>query len=256
MPRHLTYIAVGSRFGKLVVGAPEMGKRQMGYACQCDCGNTTNAGPYGLIHARVISCGCVKRASGSRLRHGHARKGAVTAEHKIWQGMMTRCSNKNEPAYACYGARGITVCDRWLLFENFLSDMGERPSAAHSIDRYPDNNGNYEPGNCRWATSSEQARNRRSSRIIEINGKSMVFADAADRFGVPYGTAKTRIAEGWSPEEAFGLAPRKQRRTRVTVGDTLRREVLASTEPTYALALRLGASRPTIRKIRREGTSP
>lgn len=98
-------------------------------------------------------------------RHGHARR-EKSPTYSCWMNMVSRCGNENIPAYASYGAKGIKVCGRWLDFTNFLADMGERPSGAHSLDRWPDKSGNYEPGNVRWATSSEQARNRKSCRTV------------------------------------------------------------------------------------------
>ncbi len=93
--------------------------------------------------------------------------------------MKERCINKNCNTYYRYGERGITVCDRWLDFNNFLSDMGLKPTPKHTIDRYPDKKGNYEPSNCRWATSKQQSRNISTNRIIEYNGVTKILADWA-----------------------------------------------------------------------------
>lgn len=103
-----------------------------------------------------------------------------TPEYLIWAHMKTRCYNKNYKLYHCYGGRGIIVCDRWLnSFENFISDMGKRPTSKHSLDRFPNQNGIYEPENCRWATPKEQQGNRRNNKWIEHNGKRMIQADWA-----------------------------------------------------------------------------
>src|SRR5262249_28856887 len=116
-----------------------------------------------------------------------------------------RCQNPNNPDYSDYGGRGIAVCARWQSFENFLSDMGPRPSSNHSIDR-KNTNGNYEPDNCRWATLHVQSRNKRNNVWIEHNGKRMVLEDWAAETGLPRTTLEQRVWRGW-PDDLVVTAP-------------------------------------------------
>lgn len=133
---------------------------------------------------------------GPRKTHGLTN----SSEYRIWGKMKTRCFDKNTPIFHRYGGRGITVCDRWAnSFENFLSDMGLRPTAKHSIDRI-DNDGNYEPGNCRWATAKEQANNRSSSILIAINGATKPLSVWADEYGLSRAVIAARISNGDSGE--------------------------------------------------------
>lgn len=126
-----------------------------------------------------------------------------TPEYRSWYHMHIRCSRAGATGYEYYGARGIRVCDSWGSFENFLRDMGERPSPLHSIDRI-DTNGHYDPTNCRWATAVEQARNKRSNRLITFNGETLPISAWAERLGIRTDTLWRRLACGWSIERALG----------------------------------------------------
>lgn len=135
--------------------------------------------------------------------HGFAPRGGRSAEYTVWIGIKTRCNNKNDHNYLKYGARGIRICERWQnSFLHFLQDMGTRPSADHSIERI-DNAGHYEPGNCRWATSEEQANNRRSSRFIEFNGERRTIAQWSKCTGIKQDALLMRLRKGWSVERAL-----------------------------------------------------
>jgi hypothetical protein len=171
-PRRNMIDLTGQRFGRLLVlerALPSPSQTQAYWRCRCDCGNSTTTDGWSLRRGLTRSCGCLAREKASerarrgraRLRHGHARKGRYSKTYTCWCGMRQRCRDPNARSYPWYGARGITVCARWRRFENFLADMGERPRGK-TLDRI-DNDGNYEPGNCRWATALEQIHNRRKA---------------------------------------------------------------------------------------------
>jgi hypothetical protein len=133
--------------------------------------------------------------------HGLSR----TKEYKAWQKMKDRCFNENNSHYEGYGGRGITVCSRWMDFENFYKDMGECPEGC-SIDRI-DNDSSYMPSNCRWATTSQQMNNTRRNVVIQFNGESLTVAQWENRLGINKGTAYHRLRRGWSIERALTTPP-------------------------------------------------
>ena len=159
-------IKPGDRFGRLTVVSVVPGTRasRRRIECKCLCGAFTLVLPFHLSAGRTRSCGCLmvqNRVKGTKFRHGESIYTRRTTEYYIWVGIRARCNNPKEPAYKWYGAKGVSVCPRWDRFENFLADMGRRPH-GRSLDRI-DPFGNYEPGNCRWATAMEQRHNQRRS---------------------------------------------------------------------------------------------
>jgi len=192
----------GLRYGRLVVisRVENSVAGRVKWNCLCDCGNSKIAIASDL-GSKIQSCGCLQKESRktSRLKHGMTNSG----EYHAWVGMKQRCYNKNSHAYHNYGGRGIKVCDRWLnSFENFIADMGNRPSPKHSIDRM-DNDGNYEHGNCRWSTMKEQMNNVRYNRLFTIDGMTKTASELADHFGLKLSVVHNRIARDWPVEDIF-----------------------------------------------------
>lgn len=135
--------------------------------------------------------------------HGHTRGKEFSPTYSSWTAMIARCTRPSQPGYKNYGGRGITVCQRWRAFDNFLADMGERPDGM-TLDRFPDNNGNYEPGNCRWATKSAQNMNKSCNPHFDFNGKRMTIRGWAEELGLDRTTLQKRIYKlGWPIEKAL-----------------------------------------------------
>lgn len=182
---------IGQRFGSLVVTgeAERASNSSTRLRCICDCGGVA------VVRVARLTSGETKRCRGCAQRT-HGRDGSRV--HESWKAMVQRCENPNNPGYPKYGGIGIRVCERWLSFENFLADMGERPEGT-SLDRI-DNNLGYEPSNCRWATPSEQSRNRRYAltlgeiaQIRQLRIEGARLRDLAERFDVSTATIKRTL---------------------------------------------------------------
>jgi hypothetical protein len=212
---------LGQEFGRLTVlelcpPAPtprtkSSTSRQWRARCRCSCGTEIVSILEYLRRGFKKSCGCLQRELYTphkgyvhhRRVHGEGTKGEETDEYRAWKAMKNRCSPDSARYFSRYAGRGISVCDRWQnSYSAFLQDMGRRPSAEHSLDR-KDNNGNYEPGNCRWATKEEQNNNTRANRILTVNGVSRTQAQWARETGVSERVIALRLKKGMSVEDAI-----------------------------------------------------
>lgn len=174
------------------------------WLCACDCGVQKEIDSNVLRQGDTLSCGCYRSEMKSRMireirtTHGRSR----SSIYSIWCKMRERCKNPKESSFSRYGGRGISVCERWdSSFENFLSDVGERPKGK-TLDRI-DNSGNYEPSNCRWATPKEQAWNTRRNRYFEADGETLILSEWAKRLGTSTDTIDLRLKAGWPVEQAL-----------------------------------------------------
>jgi hypothetical protein len=193
----------GQVFNRLKV-LGDSGERTKGnkvkWLCQCSCGNNTCVESYKLKSKHTQSCGCIHKEQlvARNLTHGMSD----FPEYSNWLHIRKRCNNPADPNYPDYGGRGITVCSAWDSFEAFYKDMGPRPSPKHSIDRI-DNNLGYSPENCRWATSGQQANNKRNNHLLTFRGKTMNIKNWAQELGVNERRLRTRLSAGWSAERAL-----------------------------------------------------
>lgn len=196
----------GKRFGFLVAETPTHTKgrsrRIVAWECKCDCGNRATVGAQRLKSGNTKSCGCLAKLTQSRLSHGFCRKSGRASEYTSWSMMKNRCSNPKANRYHNYGGRGIKVCKRWNKFENFLADMGLKPTPKHSLERI-NNNGDYEPSNCRWATPKEQGQNTSTNVMLEVRGFKRPLTTWAVISGIKSSTIHKRIKMGWSAADAI-----------------------------------------------------
>ena len=172
----------------------------------CDCGKNVTKRSADVVSGNTLSCGCLSSKTTSQRNSTHGMSGK--SEYITWKGMKQRCCNVNNPSYSSYGGRGISICERWsdakTGFANFLMDMGYKPSSNHSLDRI-DNDGNYEPSNCTWATKTQQASNRRSNILFLHNGAAKTLKQISELESVCYKKLHHRVAKGFTIEESINL---------------------------------------------------
>lgn len=198
----------GKRFFRLIAKRPiknPLWPKRLYWECLCDCGNLHVVESHALRDGRTKSCGCFRRefTIAKSTKHGAASRGHFTKEYLCWTGIKARCCNPKNDKFHYYGGRGIRMCEQWLnSFNNFYAHMGNCPPGM-TIDRWPDKNGNYEPGNCRWATGEEQANNKRTNVIIEFQGKKLSVAQWARELGVRVSLLRNRLKSGWLPDRAL-----------------------------------------------------
>lgn len=206
----------GKKIGRWSVLAKSAERDSAGsvkWMCECECGVKSLVSGTSLNTGTSVSCGCYqKEIAKSNTTHGLSS----SREYNSWCSMKARCTNPKNPGYKYYGGRGIKVCDRWVnSFDNFLLDMGQRPSIKHTIDRHPDINGDYTPTNCRWGTKPEQSRGTRRNIHCKYNGKTMVLQDWAKKIGVPHNSMLYHVQKGTPFEEIMNhfLSKKKEDQT-------------------------------------------
>lgn len=189
------------RFGRLIVicKVPKVGKEKPRWKCRCDCGTVVVVWGGLLRKGNTRSCGCYQLEQTRSANTKHGKHGSKS--YSSWSAMMDRCLNSRSKDYPGYGAIGISVCKRWTKFKNFYEDMGDPPE-NHTIDRKNGSLG-YFKGNCRWATSKEQARNRSSNVVITHNNRSMCLSEWAEELGFSRFLLTKRLRRGWSIERAL-----------------------------------------------------
>lgn len=177
---------------------------------RCQCGNFIVRSLELLRRGVVRSCGCLRSATcaARNRKHGEAVRGQASKEYRTWVVMKRRCSDTNFAGYSEYGGRGVTVCERWLVFDNFLADMGRAPSEEHTLDRL-NPLGGYSPENCRWATRLEQGSGRRDNRLLTIDGQTMTVSEWSRKVGISAHVICGRLRLGWPVDRAVTTPVRK-----------------------------------------------
>lgn len=237
----------GHVFGRLTVCESTRKGKAVAWICSCTCGATHTVTTTLLTQGLTRSCGCLQkelRHRGPNTRHRHTVGAKRSPEHSSWSGMLERCLNPNNKLYPQYGGRGISICERWMTFENFFEDMGHRPKGT-TIDRYPNNDGHYEPGNCRWATAKEQARNTRATLFVEFNGRRTPLREVAEITGVKYMTLYQRLTNGWTLDRAVQMKDGRDWR-KVDVDMVTVRKMRAEGASMRVIAEHLGVSQTII----------
>ena len=173
------------------------------WLCKCDCGNEKIIYSSNLLKGTTKSCGCLM------IKHGHCINYKYSKTYESWRNMLQRCGNPSYIEYEHYGGRGITACERWLKFENFLEDIGEKPSNKYQIDRI-DNNKGYYKENCRWVLSENNNKNKRNNIMIPLNKELLCLKDYCRKLNLNYQTISTRIYKGQSIEKALTTPIRKK----------------------------------------------
>lgn len=194
-------IAVGHTYGRMTV-VSSAGRNRHGnllWLCRCSCGVEKVSLGCNLLSGSP-SCGCHKKEILTDRNTKHGLSGL--AEYSIWLGMRQRCQNPDNRDYGSYGGRGIRVCQRWSRFENFISDMGRRPSPTHTLER-EDNDGHYSPDNCVWADRKTQSRNKRNVPLYEFDGSKKSLAEWSELSGVHVNTLRKRLSKGWILQRAM-----------------------------------------------------
>lgn len=197
---------LGRRYGRwLVLGDRTTGAPVPRILCRCDCGVERMVIAMGLRSGSSTSCGCWNREYKrvGPVKHGHSR----SATYNSWSAMNQRCANPKTIGYANYGGRGIAVCPEWAAsFEAFLADVGPRPSRRHTLDRI-DGDGDYRPGNVRWALARDQCRNKTNNRLVDYQGRKVCLKELAEIVGLKYSTLHARLRRGWSMGRALDCRP-------------------------------------------------
>lgn len=205
IPKDLT----GKVFNRWTV-LENAGKNKSGnslWLCQCVCGNISKVIDSGLKFSKSKSCGCYagEVAKEGNATHGYSRVGNHTPEYNAWSSMKNRCSNPKNNRYYRYGERGISVSSRWInSFENFILDMGDKPSALHSLERI-NNNNDYSKSNCIWGTDEQQRRNKSNNRWIQYNGESKILKDWCIKYSINQSVIYNKIKRGLSTDEIFSF---------------------------------------------------
>lgn len=176
------------------------------WRCKCQCGELTTVASNKLRTGKTRSCGCLALEINKTRLTTHGKR--HTRVYRVWMGMIQRCVNSKEISYKRYGARGITVCDRWMKFEAFFADMGEPPTNEHSLDRIDGSKG-YCPDNCRWTDCKTQARNMKTNRLLTFDGRTQCVAEWAEELGIKPKTLYNRLHMGWSVEKTLTTEPRR-----------------------------------------------